>query len=316
MKKIHTLIHSLNPIDFIVVGFYLLLTLLNLIFYTRLEYWYLFVLLNLGIISFVFALAYFDEKKGKLILPQIHYWYLVPLIFITFKELYFLVYPIQQTDYDYLLIAADRFIFGFNPTVALFKIANPYLTELLQIVYGTFFFLPVILAIDLLIYQEKINVEYEAFIIVFGFYLSYLGYLFVPAVGPRFTLHSFVNLNNELPGLYLTNYLRDIVNAGESIRSGMANAADIVQRDVFPSGHAQMTTLVMYLAYKFKAKTRYFFYINGTLLIFSTVYLRYHYAIDVIFGMIFVVITLTLGKPLFNWWKRKTGKSEFEYPQN
>ena len=316
MKKFYTLIHNLNPIDFIVVGFYLFLTLLNIVFCTRVEYWYLFVVMNFAIIIFVFILAYYDEKNGKLILPQIRYWYLVPLIFITFKELYFLVYPIQQTDYDALLIAADRFIFGFDPTVALYSIANPFLTELLQIVYGTFFFLPVILAIDLLIFQNKIEVEYEAFIIVLGFFLSYTGYLFVPAVGPRFTLHNFITLNEELPGLVLTNYLRDIVNAGESIRSGMTNAVEIVQRDVFPSGHTQMTILVMYLAYKFRSKTRYFFYVTGTLLIFSTVYLRYHYAVDVLGGIVFVFLTLILGKPLFNWWKRKTGKTEFEYPKN
>lgn len=315
MKRLKTLLHTLNPVDLIVVVFYLFLSLLNIVFHSRLEYWHLFLVLNTVIISSVFILSYYSEIKGKSLLPHLRFWYLVPLIFITFKELYFLVYPIQQTDYDAFLIAADRFIFGIDPTVALFKISTPVLTELLQIVYGTFFFLPVILAIDLIVYQDDVELQYEAFIVVFGFFLSYTGYILVPAIGPRFTLHDFHAINNELPGLFLTNYLRDIVNAGESITSTMQNAAEVVQRDVFPSGHAQITMLLMYLSYKLKTRTRYFFYINGTLLVFSTVYLRYHYVIDVIGGIVFVIITLILGKPIFNWWRRKTGKQEFDYPE-
>lgn len=315
MTKNKSLINNLNPIDLIVVVFYLLLSVINVIFHYRIEGWFTFVLLNFLLIFFVFALAWLDEKNGKVIISQLRYWYLVPLIFITFKELYFLVQPIRQTDYDHILIAIDRFLFGVNPTEALYSISFPLLTELLQIVYGTFFFLPVILAIDLLLNGRLKELEYEAFIIVLGFFLSYLGYLFVPAIGPRFTLHDFTLINEELPGLFLTNYLRDIVNAGESITSGAANAAEIVQRDVFPSGHTQMTVLVMYLSYKLRTKTRYFFYINGSLLVFSTVYLRYHYVVDVIGGLIFVVLTLLLGKPLFNWWQRKRNKDIFEYPR-
>ena len=35
------------------------------------------------------------------------------------------------------------------------------------------------------------------FTCVFGFYLSYLGYFALPAVGPRYTLHDFNSLDAE-----------------------------------------------------------------------------------------------------------------------
>jgi membrane-associated phospholipid phosphatase len=224
-----------------------------------------------------------------------------------------MVKPIRNVDYDHVLIEIDRWMFGFDPTVELYKIANPYLTELLQIVYGLFFFLPIILAVDLMINKRIGNVKYEAFIILFGFLLSYIGYILVPAIGPRFTLHDFYLKEVELPGLFLTEFLREIVNSGESIPGGTIDAIDKVQRDVFPSGHTQMTLLTMYLAVKFKTKTKNFFLVVGTLLIFATVYLRYHYVIDLIAGFFFMVFTLWSGYHLYNWWMNKTGEEKFEY---
>ena len=110
--------------------------------------------------------------------------------------------------------------------------------------------------------------------------------------------------NTELPGLFITNFLREIVNGGESIPHGTLNSALMVQRDVFPSGHTQMTLLVMFLSVKYKSKLKWFFIVNGTLLIFATVYLRYHYVIDLIGGLLFMIFTLWSGKYFYNWWMK------------
>jgi len=224
-----------------------------------------------------------------------------------------MIHPIREIDYDKLLIKIDQFIFGANPTYALFKIANPYLTELLQIAYATFFFLPIVLAIDLILNNRKEELNFEIFAVIYGFMLSYIGYFLFPAIGPRFTLHNFALTNKELPGLFLTPYLRDIVNAGESIPKGVVNPIAFVQRDAFPSGHTQMTLIVMYLSVKFKTKSRYFFLVDGTLLIFATVYLRYHYVADLIGGAIFMIFTMLTGIKLYNWWMKKTNGKIFEY---
>ncbi|MFA5804341.1 MAG: phosphatase PAP2 family protein [Melioribacteraceae bacterium] len=219
--------------------------------------------------------------------------------------------PIRGIIYDDYLILIDRFIFRTDPTVELYKIANPYLTELLQIVYGTFYFLPVILGFDLM-YQNKLKeFDFSAFIIVYGFCLSFIGYILVPAIGPRFTLHNFEMSNIELPGLFITDFLREIVNSGESIPSGTINPAMIVQRDAFPSGHTQMTLLVMFLSVKFGSKLKWFFIINGTLLIFATVYLRYHYVVDLIGGLFFMIFTLWSGEYIYNWWLRIRAEKYF-----
>ncbi len=312
MRKIKETLKYLLPSDFVVIVFYIFLSSLNLIYHNRVPQWAELILYNTLLILFVFFVAYMDNKTQKTFWEQLHYWYVAPLVLITFKEIYLMVHPIHPTDYDNVLMSIDHFIFGVYPTHALMKIANPYLTELLQIVYATFFFLPIILAIDLMLNDRYEDLKYELFIIIYGFVLSYIGYFLVPAVGPRFTLHNFAATNHELPGLFLTNYLREIVNAGESISSTMPNAMAIakVQRDVFPSGHTQMTLLVMYLSVKFKTKSRWFFLIDGSLLIFSTVYLRYHYVADLLGGFIFMLFTLWSGKKLYRYWQSQINFSK------
>ena len=303
MKTFTDILKNLRAVDFIVVVFCGVLSAINLIFTGSVPNWHLHIVINFFFASFAIFSSVMHERKNTLLWRQLHLWYLVPMIFIFFKELYNMIEPIRRTICDPALIQIDRFIFHVDPTVILFNIANPYLTELLQIVYGTFFFLPVILGIDFMRQRKVHEFDYSAFIIVFGFFLSFIGYILVPAIGPRFTIHNFAATNSEMPGLLVTNFLREIVNAGESIPTGTLNPELLVQRDCFPSGHTQMTLLVMLLSIKFKSKLKWFFIVDGTLLIFATVYLRYHYVVDLIAGILFMIFTLWSGKYIYGWWE-------------
>ncbi|HVO74858.1 MAG TPA: phosphatase PAP2 family protein, partial [Ignavibacteriaceae bacterium] len=258
-------------------------------------------------------IAYLENRTGKKLFRIIHYWYTAPLILFTFKELYFLIKPIRQQDFDYLLIQIDRWILGIDPTVFLAKFSHPILTEILQIVYGLFYILPIILGIALERKKRYLGLDYAVFSIIYGFFLSYIGYFALPGIGPRFTLHSFDSINTELPGVFLTNFLRELVNIGESIPSGTLNPAEAVQRDIFPSGHTMITLLVMYLSIRLKSRSKYFLIPVGTLLIFATVYLRYHYVIDLIGGALLMIFSVWSGKYIFNLWQKKLGLEKFEY---
>ena len=313
MHQLKSFLHNLKAFDLVVVIFFICLTIVNIIFHSKVELWQLLVFLNLFIIAFAFFLAFMEDKFKNKIWQLVHYWYIAPLILITFKELNFLVKPIRVVDYDYLFIKIDRFIFGTDPTRFLAHFSNPVLTEILQIIYGMFYFLPIFLAIALLRKKRYVAMDYAVFIVIYGFYLSYLGYFTLPGIGPRFTLHNFATMNNDLPGLFLTNFLRHMVNLGESITANTPNPAAIVQRDVFPSGHTMITLIVMYLSIKLKSRSRYYLVPIGSLLIFSTVYLWYHYVIDLVGGAVFMIFCVWSGKYIFNWWRRKVGKEEFEY---
>jgi membrane-associated phospholipid phosphatase len=313
MNKLTPFIKHLKAFDLVVVVFFILLTVINIIFRNRVDQWLLFVFLNSGIIFFAFAIAYLETKYESRIWRIIHYWYIAPLVLITFKELYFMIKPIRQVDYDFLFIEIDRWMFGTDPTHFLYQFSHPVITEILQIVYGMFYLLPLILALFLLKKKRYLATDFAVFSIIYGFYLSYLGYFALPGIGPRFTLHNFETINEDLPGLFLTNTLREIVNMGESIPAGTPDPADAVQRDIFPSGHTMITLIVMYLSVKLRSRSRFFFVPIGSLLILATVYLWYHYVIDLIGGLFFMIFSLWSGKYIFNLWQRKIGKEEFEY---
>lgn len=308
MPKQLQLINKLKAYDFIVLSFYALLILLNLIFHHKIDNWSLFIIFNLLVIIIVIVLAYTAETFRYKTLQLIHYFYLIPLVLITFKEIYFLLRILRPEDYDQLLIDIDRWMFRGDPTVFLNQYSHPLLTEILQIIYSLFYFLPIILGVALLRKRKFKEADFAIFTVIYGFFLSYIGYFSLPAIGPRFTLHVFHNENFELPGLFLTNFLRAVINTVESIPPGTPNPEELVQRDVFPSGHTMITLVVIYLSTKLKSRTRFFLVPVGSLLIFATVYLRYHYVIDLIAGFIFMLICVFTSPIIFNWWSRITGR--------
>lgn len=292
----------LQPVDLVVIVFAVILIVLDIIFHSSIKHYLALISVNVVVIIFVLVVTNLDVRHENKILRSIRSWYIAPMILLTFKQLYFMIAPMHGKDYDTLLIEIDRWLFGVDPTVWLWQFSHPLLTEIIQIAYSSFYFLFIIAGYELYKKGEFEKFYYAAFLIVYGFYLSYIGYFFLPAVGPRFTLHDFNATNTELPGLFLTNFLRDFVNYGESIVKGHPNPIDVVQRDVFPSGHTQLTLVLMYISAHYKMKSKLFLWIIGILLIFGTVYLRYHYVIDLIAGGVFMILTLLTAKFVYNRW--------------
>ncbi|MHB2148661.1 phosphatase PAP2 family protein [Calditrichota bacterium LG25] len=256
--------------------------------YPRIPNGFWLILIHLAIIAF---LLWLPNLGGGRILNWIRLWNLVPIILFNFSELHFIVHNVRPQDMDTLLIQIDKNLFGVHPTIWLEKFHHPILTEYLQLVYTSFYFLPLILAVLLYRKNRMEEFDYFAFIIVYGFYLSYLGYFMVPAIGPRFTLDHLQSF--PLHGLWLSDHLQHLLNRLENI-----------QRDVFPSGHTKITVLTMYFAARYHRKYFYALLIIGPSLIFSTVYLRYHYVIDVIAGFAFagfVIVTAPAFYRLLSW---------------
>lgn len=297
-------IRRLRPVDVLTIAYLVLLSLVAVVFATRIHSWPILLLINIGGGCGVVFLARGAQTMGNRLLHSLHDWYPVPTIFLLFKEVHVLIQSLDRTDWDELLIMIDRAIFGTDPTVWLSRYAVPWLTEILQIAYVSYYFIMLTVGIELYLRKDMRKFSLVLFIILYGFCLSYIGYLAFPAVGPRFTLHDFNLLNTELPGLYITKSLREFLDAGESIPRGVANAVALAQRDAFPSGHTQMTLISLYLAHQFKLRSRFILYVAGVLLIVSTVYLRYHYVVDIVGGVLFMWLTIATASRLFEWWER------------
>ena len=132
-----------------------------------------------------------------------------------------------------------------------------------------------------------------------GFYISFIGYVIFPAIGPRFTLHDFHLTDTELPGIFLAEKIRSFINFVESIPDNVPNPQDYAQRDAFPSGHTIIILLITYLSRKIKSNSFYFYLPYSILMLFSTLYLRYHYFIDLVAGIPVVLITIFIANKLY-----------------
>jgi len=298
----------LSPPDVVNVIFLLLLTFLNLLFLSRIQYWYLLVIGNLLAAYLIFWLVSTFEARDNPFsislqggvqsrgLKFLRYWYPVILILFLFKESYLMVHAINPCDTDSVLIVIDKAIFGVNPTEWFYRFANPLLTEIMMITYMLYYPVIVIYGADIYLKKRYEDYKFSMFIIFLGFYTSYIFYMIFPAIGPRFHIHDFYSIDAELPGIFLTGVLRDILNFGESIPSGVPNPQDFVQRDAMPSAHAEIAILLAYLSAKLKLKSFRFFLPYCILMLVSTVYLRYHYVIDLIAGAVLALATIGIGK--------------------
>jgi membrane-associated phospholipid phosphatase len=274
-----------KPLLTVVAIYQLLMMAMLILFFTKVENSFLWLMFH----AFVLAFLIWDKSP---FLNSLKKWAIIVIIPFNFSELHYLVHTVHPIDYDSLLIQIDRLIFGVNPTVWLEQFTNPFLTEVLQIVYSTFYFLPIGLGIVLVKKHRHEDLNFFVYQIVYGFYLSYIGYFIVPAIGPRFTLDQLQSFS--LTGVWLTQDIQAILNALEN-----------TQRDAFPSGHTAMTLLTLYYAKKYNKSYFYFMLPITIMMIFSTVYLRYHYVIDVFAGTLLFCIIVYSGRRLYQFLQKK-----------
>jgi membrane-associated phospholipid phosphatase len=301
--KIRKIAETLNATDRLLIVFWGLLSVVSMILHARFPNWYLSILANFLACLMACLMAGIAKCSNSKVLHGIHHWAAYPLVVFTYKQIYFLIPPIHQgRDYDSFLIAIDHALFRVHPTQWMAGFSNPCLTELLQIFYSLFFVFFLVVGIEL---YRKHRFAYFRFTAVYGFLVSYIGYLFLPAIGPRFTLHDFFRIGTDLPGLLATSALRSFINFFESIPAGASNSVALAcaQRDVFPSGHTMMMVIMMAFVCREKLRCRNFILISGVLLILATVYLRYHYVVDLMAGIILAIFCIYTAEGLRKWIK-------------
>lgn len=285
-----------------------LYSILSLIFFTQLPNASNLILTNLLLALAVVSIATIDEKfNTNSLFKLFRKTYIIAVIFIIYSQVQPYLRIINPHDYDKYLIAWDLAIFGFNPTQALQNFSNKYLTEYFQFAYMTFFFMPLLHGIELHYSNEDKKFGNFIRMIIFQFYISYLLYFVMPAVGPRFSLHIFSNLSNELPGVWLTDFFRLTVNLGGNVPINYPDPASIVNRDCMPSGHTMITIANIIMVFRDNSRFKWMILIFGVSLIFSTIYLRYHYVVDLIAGAIFALICLWLEPKVRSFFKDRFG---------
>jgi membrane-associated phospholipid phosphatase len=203
--------------------------------------------------------------------------YVIVIVLYIFLGLGPLIHAVNPHDKDAWLIAFDRRLFGVDPTVALERFATPFLSDVLTVCYALYYFHPIILggllfADDRRLGRAGTAREFRsfAFVAVAVFFVSYIGYFVLPAVGPRFT----VTHAGSLPRGAVSTWLDQTIDGLEKNK-----------HDCFPSGHTMVVTAVLIEAWRRSKKTFLGFLPLAIGLVAATVYGRYHYVADVLAGL-------------------------------
>jgi len=265
--------------DVITCGYLVIIGVLATVFAERIPQWWWYPVMHavlvLGLSVFLWKLP--PAPRGWMLF--VRWWYPAFLIPPIFSELPYLVHPVNPHDMDAQLTAVDFALFGVHPTLWLEAITVPWLTESMQLAYMTFYFLPFVLCVPLYRRRRLLAFRVALCALLLTYYASYLLYFVTPARGPRFYLASLQTL--PLTGVWLTAPLQ----AGLDVLEG-------VQRDAFPSGHTAIACVVLALAMRYQRRQVPVLLVVVASLVMSTVYLRYHYVIDVIAGGLLAVLCL------------------------
>lgn len=278
----------IRPLEALNLGVLLALSFLTLVFYRSLQDPG-DILLRFALMGGFLALIVFLARRTDRLPPAIRVaadFYPVAFIPFIFESLGPLIAAARGRARDDLLIAADRALFGTDVTVWLERLVRPWLTDALYLFYSSYYFIAIVLGAVLWRRSPPVARRY-IFTLTFCYFVSYVGYFLLPALGPRFALAS-----RQTIVLETTPISRAI--------STTINELERTKFDVFPSGHTMIAAVVLVVAFR---RAREMFWILlpvGLGLMASTVYCRYHYAVDVLAGLALAFASVPLGDRIYD----------------
>ncbi len=217
------------------------------------------------------------------------HWYPHLFFLFCFEEMSWLVHLVNPGWEDAKLIAFDRWLTGVNPSLWFEHLAHPALTEFMEFSYFTYFVYLLMLG-GVLYYQRDWKnywavMTYSAVGYVFGYVIAML----FPVQSPWFTLAA--QWHRELAGGPFTALINFIEKCGR------------VHGAAFPSQHVAGAMAALWGAWRHRRWLFWIFLPFVMCMCVSTVYVRNHYAADVLGGL----LTGPLGYFLGRWVMKAPG---------
>jgi membrane-associated phospholipid phosphatase len=272
---------TLWPIDKLFIAYAAIM--IRLLFMARHEPVALWLIL--GHIAAISLLVVFSRNTSA-IAEFAHHWFLLVYVPFCYKQVPFLVSVLNLRPADDTLAHWDLAMWKVDPVFWLSSAPNRFLVEFFQAIYSMF--IPGIIVLGIILWTRRPRPEfrYGTFAIAATFLISYIGYLLLPARGPRFM--AYASQYAQLHGLWTFNFFQSSLNTLEGL-----------QYDCFPSGHVAAVLVGCFLARRVSAPVFYAFSAFAACIAFSTVYLRYHYVIDVIAGMLLAIIVIIFSPMVY-----------------
>ncbi len=194
---------------------------------------------------------------------------------------------VNSGSLDQQLFAFDRRWFGFEASILLDRTINGFTSEWFAFFYFCYFLILALHSIPILLFSRRNRLLGEfALGMLILFCVGHILYTLVPGFGPVRAIAE------QLPSRYPPGLWLDTVMA--TVASGGA------QKDIFPSLHTAAPTFITLFSFRYRKSFpfRYSFWIVAVFaanIIVATMFLRWHWLVDVVAGLCLAVLGYTLA---------------------
>src|SRR5437660_897436 len=229
-----------------------------------------------------------QPKAGKA-LDFLRHFYPVLLYAAFFGETGLLNRMFFPQYLDPTVIGWEQRLFGCQPSV-LFMEKLPWLalSELFYAAYFSYYIMIGGVGIALFVRNRQQFFHYVS-VLSFLFYLCYLIYIVLPVAGPPVFFHRSGDyaLPQQYQQLASTDVYPESVQPGVFYRlMGWIYRGFEAPGAAFPSSHVAAAFCTLFFSFRYLPRIRYAHLAVVLLLCLSTVYCRYHYALDVLAGLV------------------------------
>jgi hypothetical protein len=241
-------------------------------------------LIVLALLAAELAVVGFARTRSSVTVWRLRLGFFLLLINVTYPALGSVVPALRGDRADKLLQRIDTRLFGAPLPLYLDGVTRPLTSEILSACYFVLF--PYIFfsclrhlwqARDSLTVSQRF---YSGFFTIYA--ISFAGYVLFPAQGAYLDIpHAF---HHPIEGGWITRFNDMVVRRGSN------------RVDVFPSLHVAASAFILFFDRRY-ARRRYLVYLGPAIgLWISTLYLRYHYGIDILAGFAVMAIGLVVAK--------------------
>ena len=213
---------------------------------------------------------------------------------------------------DHFFAQVEQNIFAFQPAAVFSSSINhPVFSELMYLGYAAYFPMIALTAAFAFFYRKK-EFNNVVTIILTSFFIYYVIFILVPVTGPQYYYLAVGEnniLNADFPNLHQYFHTHDQRMTAPGWTEGLfyqlveaAHQTGERPTAAFPSSHVGITTILLFITLRLKSRSLFLILLPFALLmLFATVYIKAHYAIDVIAGLIsatiiYICIAHTLKK--------------------
>jgi membrane-associated phospholipid phosphatase len=291
-------------VDYATQGYFLFVGLLILLFHNdKLRAWgWLTVAHAIGILL-VHALLWLHARKPAAEpLNLLRHLYPILLYVFFFAETGWLNRMFVRDFQDPMVIRWEQALFGGQPGVTFMqRFPHLWFSEILYAAYFSYYLM--IVGVGVLLFGKNRQGLFQYLsVLSFVFYVCYTTYIFLPVAGPRLFLDQFpeYRLPAELYALAPGAYYPVAVQSGPFFLL-MRFIYDVFESPgaTFPSSHVAAALCTLYFSYRFLPRVFPLHAVLVVLLCLSTVYGRYHYAVDVLAGLLTAGVLVPFGNFLY-----------------